>query len=484
MIAPAIEMQERKAPSRPYRLGTRRRPARQARAASEAGASRPEGAASLDTRKQLATTVKNRAERSAQEWADSQKNTWDQYAEQQALRKQLMASVHKLWQDYAAAGEQAAAVQWEKTWFKLRNCQAEWIGYRAACCGGKTRPVAVPIGCNHRLCPLCAWHRSQKARVKIKTMYDRLKHPVMLTFTTPNLKTLRKHDYTLFRQRLRKLIKQREGWIYGGVYSMETTYNRTAKTWHLHAHVLADVSASLPSKEEKIVLAGQTVYMFTAIKLRLEFDWLRLTGGQRGKKPRKGSAMAAAGDDYDFETWVKETREHKVREWRPGGWQPLAGLSAREIERRTKWNADNRRVIDLRPVKDRDGAAREVLKYITKVADFCDVPEAVETFCNAVKGARLIQTFGTWYGINFDTVFDPEHMQDWGEMKCSCGLNHWERMGVFYRRDVEMDSTGRWLLVRSIHHNARGTVPRPTIRALDTVPESEMEQLCTAMERR
>src|SRR5580658_4886741 len=96
--------------------------------------------------------------------------------------------------------------------------------------------------------------------------------------------------------------------------------------------------------------------------------------------------------------------------------------AAREL--RTVWNRERRRVIDLRPVTDRGGAAFEVLKYLTKVADFSDVPEAVEVFANAVKGARLIQTFGTWYGAKLDTStdFDPEKFEDWGEMKCACGV--------------------------------------------------------------
>lgn len=77
----------------------------------------------------------------------------------------------------------------------------------------------------------------------------------------------------------------------------------------------------------------------------------------------------------------------KTREYGPGGWRDIAGLSASEMKTRKEWNTDNRRVIDLKPVTNRDGAAHEVLKYITKVADFSGLPEAVEPFCDAVKGA-------------------------------------------------------------------------------------------------
>jgi hypothetical protein len=466
-------MEERVAPSRPYRLGTHRRRLQPIAANQPVGASRREAAHSLDTEKQLATSVR--------EWRDSLRTEGEIRAEQVSLQRQLNSTVHKIWQDHAAAGHLEQSLQWEKQWFKLHNCQSEWIGYRAACCEGRTRTIAVPIGCNHRLCPLCAWHRSQRARVRIKTMFDRLKHPVFITLTVPNKDSIRKHDYTLFRQRIRQFIAQHKNWILGGVYSLETTYNRTEKTWHLHAHILADVTSSLPSKKDKTTLADQRVYAFTAIKLKLEFDWMRLWGTAWGKKPRKDAHEH--GERYNFEEWVKAGREMRLKEWRNGGYQLISGLPLAEQAARSRWNVENRRLVDVRPVVNRDKAACEVLKYITKVADFCDLPEAVEPFCNAVKGARLIQTFGSWYGIQLDTVFDPEHMNDWGEMKCTCGLNHWERMGVFSRGDVESDETGRWHLKRTFdNHRCRGTVPRPTIRALNAPVESEI-QLC-AMETR
>jgi hypothetical protein len=408
---------------------------------------------------------------------------FDMRREQRALQLQLNGTIHRIWQAHAAAGETEEALKWEKQWFQVRNCQSEWIGYRAACCQGFTTPIAVPIGCNHRLCPLCAWHRSQAARKRIKSMFDRLTHPVLITLTVPNKLEIRKHDYTLFRQRIRQFIAQHKSWIKGGVYSLETTYNRAEKTWHIHAHILADVAAPLPCKKDKLDLAGQRVFAFTALKLRLEFDWMRIWSTAWGKKAGAGaSSMRRNGDTYMFEEWVKAGREMRVREWREGAFRPVEGLTLAEIAKRSEWNARNRRVLDVRPVLDRDGAAREVLKYITKVADFCDLPEAVEPFCNAVRGARLIQTFGSWYGVKLDDAPDPEHPEDWGEMKCTCGLNMWERMGVFSRDDVEMNKEGRWHLKPYLDHKSRGTVARPIIRALDAPEESEI-QLCQ-MERR
>lgn len=462
----SIVMHERYAPSRPVRLGTRRRRPRHADAQLSpcGGHAHAKRARSLDTEKHLAITD---AEVTVREWSRAQATEREIYLEKLALHRQLTDSVHSIWQRYAREGNDKLSNKWEKQWLSLHNCQMEWIGYRADCCKGFTAPVAIPIGCNHRLCPLCCYRRSEKARKRIRTMFDRLTHPALITLTIPNLKSIRKHDYTLFRQRVRKFIAQHKNWIRGGVYSLETTYNRQEKTWHIHVHILADLSASLPSRREKLELAGQMVFAFTAIKQRLEFDWLRLwTGKKWGRKPRTdASCDAIAGDIYEFMEWVRLTRRMQTRERVNGTWRDLRGISAQEMQMRKQWNAENRRVIDLKPVTDRDGAAFEVLKYITKVAAFSDLPEAIEPFCDAVKGARLIQTFGSWYGVKLE---QDANGPDWSELMCSCGMNVWKRMGVFYRRDVEMDSIGRWRLKRPHDHNSPGTVPRPRIRALDT----------------
>lgn len=469
-----LEMQERAPLSRPARLGTRRRRPT-GRALEAVGVSWPAcRPASLDTDNQLQTSSAKPGQKSAnpeqtvREWMAEQETEWDTYRRQLRFHSELLGSYHKLWQDYHAAGDFEQAVKWEKRWLRVRNCRYEWIGYRADCCKSQTQPLAVPVGCNDRLCSLCAWDRSRIARKRIKKLFDRLTHPVLVTLTIPNKETIRKHDFTLFRQRVRQFIAQHKAWIRGGVYSLETTYNRREKTWHIHVHILCDVASALPAKTEKIMLAGERVCMFTAIKLRLEFDWLRLWTARLGKAAKPGAdMMRRAGDDFDFEQWVKEGRENRLKEWRHGGYKPIVGLSASEMRRRTEWNRENRRVIDIRPVKDRDGAAREVLKYITKVADFSDCSEAVEALATATRGARLIQTFGSWYGVKLDEPADPAQPDDWAELKCACGCNMWRRMGMFFRRDVEMDPSGRWRLTEAHDHNSRGTVPRPTIRALD-----------------
>ncbi|MGA9069175.1 MAG: hypothetical protein WB424_02900 [Terracidiphilus sp.] len=515
-----ISMQVRHSPSRPNRLGTRRRkPLKAASDLPKAGATRREAATSLDTEKQLETTGTN--------WLKNQLKAEDKRKIKDRIHDEMVESFYRIWRRHAdmpynavsqawlalyedqkkkREGEDgfdvqtrvkkwvkenkpprdiASTLQWERAYGNVRDCQKEWIVFTPTCCAERTRPVATPIGCNHRLCPYCAARRSELAQRRVEALFSKLTHPAMITLTVPNIPAeivdehgevipgLRKHHYTLFRQRVRQFIKQHNEWIKGGVYSLETTFNRRERSWHIHVHILADLCSSLPSKNEKTELAGEKCYSFTAIKLKLEFDWMRLWGKSWGKMAKPDAQfMRKQGDTYIFEEWVKQGREMRLREFRAGEYRPIRGLSASEISLRTAWNTRNRRVIDVRPVSNRKGAAREVLKYITKVAQFSDLPDALESFANAVRGARLIQTFGSWYGVKLelDTDFDTEKMDDWHERKCSCGLNMWQRVpGTFCSHDVEMDSTGKYHVKAHLwNQKLRGTISRPTIRALAT----------------
>lgn len=489
-IAQGIEMQERVSPSRPSRLGTRRRrPGREAGSQADAlaaGASWPrKRPPSLDTDKQLQTTESEPGQ-SARDWLRSNETEHDRYSRQIGFHGQLLSSYHQLWQDYAAAAREAqnagdtdaaekmlkASAQWEKKWLRVHNCRTEWIAFRADCCKSKTQPMAVPVGCNDRLCPLCAWDRSRVARKRIKRMFDRLTHPALITLTIPNvplfdhkMRPLSKRHYEHFRKRVRQFIKQHETAILGGVYSLETTYNRAAQTWHIHVHILADMCSPLPAKTEMTTVAGQRFCQFTVIKRKLEWDWMRLWTKDHGKRARKNASENQRLKESNlFEQWMIDCRENALKRWTPSGYVPL-DLSPAEAARRSEWNRKNRRVVDVRPVTDRDGAAAEVLKYITKVADFSDCPEAVEAFANAVRGARLIQTFGSWYGVKIDTDRNQDAQEDWGDLQCSCGCNFWKAFAVVHRRDVQMDERGRWWLKRPHDYNSAGTVPRPTARA-------------------
>ena len=385
-------------------------------------------------------------------------------------------------------GVNGETLRWEATYLQVKGCQTQWIGKRAACCGDKTPMIAVPVGCNHRLCPFCAWRRSQVARVRIRTLYDRLTIPGLITLTIPNQKKLSKHSFKLFRQRASQFTAQHKEDLKGGMTAIETTYSRTLKSWHVHAHSLVDLTKPLPSKHAaKVDFFGKKVLPFIALKWRWEYDWLCLWNGKWGKMPSRKQPKIGVQkwkDSWDgywfkFGEWVRAKRAHSTlwaKQWDGTHYVLRQDLTECEIERYRMleaWNSRNTIVIDIRPVTDREKVVKEVLKYITKVADFGHNPEAVEEFCNATRGVRMVQTWGSWYGVDLETVFDPAHLDDWGAIPpCACGQNAWENVGVLYRHQVAMDSGGRWLVKRPWAHNCAGMHLRPTIRVWPT-PESE-----------
>ncbi len=526
-------MLERVAPSRPYRLGN---PRRQPKGALRSAEGR---APSLDTSKQVATSVRN--------WRLRQENEADRFNSRVQIWQQLKDTVYSIWQDYArrpkddpeqawwdAYEEEKAKVfadespdydawlekhvrnwlkyhkvnefpaynetylhalylerwkkqhkptginrkvlVWEKQYFQLMRCHGEWVGYRAVCCENENSEVfAVPVGCNHRLCPLCAWHRSQNALKRTKALFDRLEHPQFLTLTTPNFKRISKRVFHYYRKQVMALLAMHPEMFRGGVLAIETTFNRSERGWHVHAHVLVDATFALPKADWKINFAGRQMRAFDYLKHVIEFDWTRLWVKQRktwifGKQPRKNARRELIeGERFAFEEWVRQRYENRTRFFNRNvrKWLPVPGLSPSEMQRREQWNRANRRVIWIKPVTDRDRAAKEVLKYITKCSDFVDRADCVEAFYDAVKGARLIQTFGSWYGVKLDVAPDHEHPNDFAQMKCSCGQNIFARVGLFLRHHVRMRGDGRCVLTPEFNCRSAGTVARPTIRALE-----------------
>jgi len=499
--------------------------------------------ASLDTAKQLGTSrFENpaKAELTMLEWEKLLENPKDKYRKTARLHSELTCTVRGIWEHWLAvrgpggpraeigpvewrtayaamqdavpgessieryqrvkkwlrkfppSGLDATVLKWERSFTRLRDCQKEWVVQCAACCGDRTPPKVVPIGCDSRLCPLCAWHRSQLARVRIKTLCDKMLHPALITFTVPNLLSIHKADFKYLRGQIRAFLEQRKDMVLGGVYSIETTFNRTHGTWHPHAHALVDLAAPLPQlaglgKEDMVDFYGRKVFPFVAQKWRWEFDWLQLTGGAKkwGRKPsvdppaKRPARWLASWDRYhqSLAAWVVAKRKHSTRwakEWDGEKMRVRADLTPAEtarFEELEAWNAENTRVLDIRPVTNRERAAYEVLKYITKCAAFSDLPDVVEAFSNAVRGARLIQTFGSWYGVDLEkTAFDPEHMNDWGERECACGLNVWENRGTVGSCDVRMDIAGQWHLKNP--HNVHCLHGRPRIRGSDSDGET------------
>ncbi len=308
---------------------------------------------------------------------------------------------------------------------RLDACQSQWIGFKAGCCN--SRAVAVPIGCNHRLCPLCNAARLEHYRGPARDLLGAMENPSFLTLTIPNVRTLTKKTFSDIRGWWKQMQRSSPSFLRGGIYSIEVTYNRKDQTWHPHLHILFD--APWPTR-------GMARNAFLLMKKTLEFDWLRITSSQARKVFRRN----------EYQRW---------------------SLEAAKQERGSDWNLKFRRVIDIRPVKNGDGAVYEVIKYISKTNRFLDLPEAVETYLRAVRGVRVLQTFGSFYNFKMEAPVTKAEIEEMAKagidatpvkassfLRCECGENKFQRIGVFSMSDVEMDSNGRWL-IRLSHERRR-----------------------------
>lgn len=84
----------------------------------------------------------------------------------------------------------------------------------------------------------------------------------------------------------------------------------------------------------------------------------------------------------------------------------------------------------------------ELLKYITKLADFIDNPDAVAWFLRATRGKRFIRTYGTLYRLKLDEL--DSQGQDEGQGACpDCGCREISVFSVsLQRQDVQFDDSG------------------------------------------
>lgn len=105
-------------------------------------------------------------------------------------------------------------------------------------------------------------------------------------------------------------------------------------------------------------------------------------------------------------------------------------------------------IVDIRPIRGHDAAIAEAIKYITKITPFWDDPRLLNEFMQAVRGARLLGTFGTLYGQDVPDTRPPKRFPT-----CAgCGSTdpaHWQGHGLVwaYRVGRELAPDGRYYWV-------------------------------------
>lgn len=54
-----------------------------------------------------------------------------------------------------------------------------------------------------------------------------------------------------------------------------------------------------------------------------------------------------------------------------------------------------------------EGTVRELIKYVTKIADLLETPAALDQFLSAIEKRRLVRTYGSFFGLKVDDEDQP-----------------------------------------------------------------------------
>ena len=117
-----------------------------------------------------------------------------------------------------------------------------------------------------------------------------------------------------------------------------------------------------------------------------------------------------------------------------GRWHPhlhvlTVGRFLRQQQLRDAWLAvtGDSHVVDVRLVKDESEVAKYVTKYVTKPCgnELYRDSEALDQAILALKGRRMVTTFGAWRGkklLHNDSLTDWEPLMSWPELLRSCRM--------------------------------------------------------------
>jgi len=120
---------------------------------------------------------------------------------------------------------------------QILNCGHRFAQYECKDCKQK---IVYPLGCKHRLCPVCGSKRAMSYRCKlIELVSDPKRDFLFVTLTVKNVNTLTVEYLKwlrgcLIKLRHRQIFKS----VTGGVYAFDFTFNKIEGTWHAHIHIL------------------------------------------------------------------------------------------------------------------------------------------------------------------------------------------------------------------------------------------------------
>ena len=146
------------------------------------------------------------------------------------LREKLIETLHTIGRTHEA---------WD-----VKECGTSYRVLKAQHCN---QYAVLPFTCGHRLCQACAKKRSSRFYKRLKTMFDSMAAPKMLTLTVRNVPSIDKAYFKWIRDCFSKLRRRKffTNQVTGGCYSIETTYNKTRDDWHVHIHAIIDSESNI-----------------------------------------------------------------------------------------------------------------------------------------------------------------------------------------------------------------------------------------------
>jgi len=81
------------------------------------------------------------------------------------------------------------------------------------------------------------------------------------------------------------------------------------------------------------------------------------------------------------------------------------------------------------------GTITELLKYVTKLSDFVDQPDAVDEFLTATAHKRFVRTYGSFYRLETEDEEGTGHCPD-------CGTSEIADVGIAHADQIRIDAKG------------------------------------------
>jgi hypothetical protein len=258
----------------------------------------------------------------------------------------------------------------------VRHCGEDFKASLALCCGDT---IAHPVFCGHRLCPVCMRRRSNRLSDKVVKFIEGAFFKVPVEGNKGEFK--------------KRFIKMK------------------------HPLMITLTKRNVP----KLTKKAYTDFKHDIVKLRHRDIFKDCVGG--------------------FDS-IETTRNSETRTWHLHNHMIVDSPHIKQDELSKEWLdiTGDSYIVDIREIKDPEKAAREVAKYVVKPGDFLQDPELVSEYLEAVKGSRLVSTFGKYYCISLDE-------EEGGLPECSCKKNQWHEIeGFYYIDNVYRDIKGFYRL--------------------------------------